>query len=69
MKEWLTIEEVAEMLNTTPRKVTDAVRTLRRVGLVQTTPNPRDERFILIHHSGIEAIKKALNIDGNTATA
>lgn len=69
MKEWLTIEEIAEMLNTTPRKVSDAVRTLRRVGLVQTTPNPRDERFILIHHQGLDAIKKALNIDDSTATA
>lgn len=69
MKEWLTIREIADLLGTNERKVLDAVRTLRRVGLVQTTPDPRDERFTLVHHSGLDAIKKALNIDTRPNTA
>jgi DNA-binding MarR family transcriptional regulator len=62
MNEWLTIKEIAELIGTTERKVTDTVRTLRRLGLVQTTPDPRDERFTLVHNSGLDAIKRALNI-------
>ena len=69
MKEWFTVQEVAEQLGTTDRKVQDAVRHLRRVGLVKTMPDPRDERYNLIHSSGVDAIKKALNLDTDSSIA
>jgi DNA-binding MarR family transcriptional regulator len=69
MKEWLTFKELADMLGTSERKISESVKTLRRVGLVETTPDPRDERYTLVKASGIPAIKKALNLGSDIASA
>lgn len=63
-KEWLTQKEIADMLGVDVRKLYPKVNALRRVGVIQTKPDPDDERAILVHASAIEAIKKALRLDG-----
>lgn len=68
MQEWLTMKDIADMLGTDVRAVQAAVRTLRRAGVIRTTPNPKDERQVLVHNSGLEAVKRAL-LFSNDASA
>lgn len=67
-KEWFTQREIAEMLGIGVRKLYPIVMTLRRAGTIATTPDPRDERAVLIHRDGIEIIRRALRLDIGTAT-
>jgi DNA-binding MarR family transcriptional regulator len=68
-KEWYTQREIAEMLGIEVRKLYPVVMTLRRAGTIATTPDPRDERAILIHRDGIEIVRRALRLDTGTASA
>ena len=68
MQEWLSLKDIADMLSADVRAVQAAVRTLRRAGVIRTTPNPKDERQILVHNSGLDAVKRSLLIDSD-ATA
>jgi DNA-binding MarR family transcriptional regulator len=69
MQEWYTTKEIADMYGVTVRDVQEAVRTLRRAGVISTTPNPKDERQVLVHQSGLDAVKRALLINDGSATA
>lgn len=69
-KEWLSYQEVADMLNVEMSRLYAAVSLLRRVGSVRTMQNPNNMRETLIHSSGIDAIKQALRVNGSgNATA
>jgi DNA-binding MarR family transcriptional regulator len=70
MQEWFTMKDIADMYSVDVRDVRAAVRTLRRAGVISTTVNPKDEREMLVHQSGLEPVRKALLVDnGGTATA
>jgi DNA-binding MarR family transcriptional regulator len=69
MKEWLTQKEIAEMLGIETKKLYPTIATLRRTGQIQTTPAPGDELVILVHHSALPLIRRALNLDAETGTA
>jgi hypothetical protein len=47
--DWLTQQEIATMTGKDIREVREAVRNLRRAGVIQTTVSPEDERLILVH--------------------
>jgi hypothetical protein len=58
--DWLTQQEIAEMTGKPIREVREAVRNLRRAGVIQTTVSPDDERVILVHKDSLAAVKAAL---------
>lgn len=58
--DWLTQQEIATMTGKDIREVREAVRNLRRAGVIQTTVSPADERVILVHRSSLDTLKAAL---------
>lgn len=58
--DWLTQQEIATMTGKDIREVREAVRNLRRAGVIQTTISPQDERVILVHRSSLDTLKAAL---------
>lgn len=58
--DWLTQQEIATMTGKDIREVREAVRNLRRAGVIQTTISPTDERVILVHRSSLDTLKAAL---------
>ena len=58
--DWLTQAEIANMTGKDIREVREAVRNLRRAGVIQTTISPEDERVILVHKSSLDTLKAAL---------
>lgn len=58
--DWLTQQEIATMTGKDIREVREAVRNLRRAGVIQTTVSPQDERVILVHRSSLDTLKAAL---------
>ena len=60
--DWLTQQEIATMTGKDIREVREAVRNLRRAGVIQTTTSPEDERVILVHKSSLDTVKSALRV-------
>jgi hypothetical protein len=58
--DWLTQQEIATMTGKDIREVREAVRNLRRAGVIQTTVSPEDERLILVHKDSLPVVKSAL---------
>ena len=58
--DWLTQQEIATMTGKDIREVREAVRNLRRAGVIQTTVSPEDERVILVHKDSLPVVKSAL---------
>ena len=58
--DWLTQQEIATMTGKEIREVREAVRNLRRAGVIQTTVSPEDERVILVHRDSLPVVKSAL---------
>lgn len=58
--DWLTQQEIATMTSKDIRAVREAVRNLRRAGVIQTTVSPEDERLILVHKDSLPVVKSAL---------
>ena len=58
--DWLTQQEIAAMTGKDIREVREAVRNLRRAGVIQTTVSPEDERLILVHKDSLPVVKSAL---------
>jgi DNA-binding MarR family transcriptional regulator len=58
--DWLTQQEIATMTGKDIREVREAVRNLRRAGVIQTTVSPEDERLILVHKDSLTVVKSAL---------
>jgi len=58
--DWLTQQEIATMTGKDIREVREAVRNLRRAGVIQTTVSPEDERLILVHKDSLPIVKSAL---------
>ena len=58
--DWLTQQEIATMTGKEIREVREAVRNLRRAGVIQTTVSPEDERLILVHKDSLPVVKSAL---------
>ncbi len=58
--DWLTQQEIAKMTGKDIREVREAVRNLRRAGVIQTTISPQDERVVLVHKSSLDTLKAAL---------
>jgi DNA-binding MarR family transcriptional regulator len=58
--DWLTQQEIATMTGKDIREVREAVRNLRRAGVIQTTISPEDERLILVHKDSLPVVKSAL---------
>lgn len=42
------------------REAREAVRNLRRAGVIQMTVSPEDERLILVHKDSLPVVKSAL---------
>jgi len=57
---WLTQEEVASKLNVPIDRVRNVVPGLAKAGVIQTMRNPLDNRFVLIHESAVEIIRRAI---------
>lgn len=57
---WLMQQEIATMTGKDIREVREAVRNLRRAGVIQTTVSPEDERAILVHKSSLDTLKAAV---------
>ncbi len=64
MKEWYTYQEIAELYGADMDRLYNVVSLLRRMRLAKTTPNPANERQKLIHVSSLDAIKQALQSNG-----
>jgi len=60
--DWLTQDEVATRLGVNINKVRPVVAALSNVRKIQTRTNPKDNRYILVHISSLDVIKKALGI-------
>jgi DNA-binding MarR family transcriptional regulator len=60
--DWLTQQEIATITGKEIREVREAVRNLRRAGVIQTTTSPEDERVILVHKSSLDLVKSALRV-------
>jgi len=60
--DWLTQQEIADMTGKDIREVREAVRNLRRAGVIQTTTSPEDERVTLVHRSSLDLVKSALRV-------
>lgn len=58
--DWLTQQEIAAMTGKDIREVREAVRNLRRAGVIQTTISPEDERVVLVHQNSLATVKAAL---------
>jgi DNA-binding MarR family transcriptional regulator len=58
--DWLTQQEIATMTGKDIREVREAVRNLRRAGVIQTAVSPEDERLILVHKDSLPVVKSAL---------
>ena len=58
--DWLTQQEIAAMTGKDIREVREAVRNLRRAGVIQTTISPADERVVLVHRNSLATVKAAL---------
>lgn len=58
--DWLTQQEIATMTGKEIREVREAVRNLRRAGVIQTTVSPEDERLILVHKDSLPVVRSAL---------
>jgi DNA-binding MarR family transcriptional regulator len=61
-KEWLSQKEIAEMLGVNVRKLYPKVSILRHAGVIQTLPDPHDDRAILVHSSALDSLKRALRL-------
>jgi DNA-binding MarR family transcriptional regulator len=57
---WMTQEEIANKLNVPIDRVRNVVPGLAKAGVIQTMRNPLDNRYVLVHESGIEIIRKAI---------
>lgn len=68
-KEWYTAKDIAEMTGVDIKRVWAAIAPLRRAGAITTTIDPNDERVTLVHANSLEAVKRALRVDGGTQTA
>ena len=62
-KEWFTQKEISDNLGVPYPKVQAAVRALRRMNVIMTTPDPRDERYTLVHQSAIAKISEYLRLN------
>jgi DNA-binding MarR family transcriptional regulator len=58
--DWLTQQEIADLTGKTIREVREAVRNLRRAGVIQTTVSLDDERVILVHKGSLDTVRAAL---------
>jgi DNA-binding MarR family transcriptional regulator len=59
-KEWLTQQEVAEMIQVDINKVRSTVATLSRAGVVKTQRNPLDTRYVLVHVDSVPIIRQTI---------
>jgi DNA-binding MarR family transcriptional regulator len=53
-------QEIATMTGKDIREAREAVRNLRRAGVIQMTVSPEDERLILVHKDSLPVVKSAL---------
>ena len=57
---WLTQEEIAKTLNVPIDRVRNVVPGLAKAGVIQTMRNPLDNRYVLVHESDVDTIKRAI---------
>jgi len=57
---WLTQKEIAEMLDIPLSKLYPRVSALRKAGVIQTRPDPDDDRLILISRDSLDVIRRAV---------
>jgi hypothetical protein len=62
--EWLTQRQIAALTGKELREVREAVRNLRRAGVIQTMASPKDERVMLVHRDALTLVKAALRVQG-----
>lgn len=60
---WLTQREIAEMLNVPLSKLYPRVSALRKAGVIETKPDPDDDRLILISSRSLDVIRRAVGRD------
>lgn len=62
-KNWYTQKEIAEMLNVPLAKLYPRVSALRKAGVIETRPDPNDDRLILISGKSLDVIRRAVGRD------
>ncbi len=62
-KNWYTQKEIAEMLNVPIAKLYPRVSALRKAGVIETRPDPDDDRLILISSDSLDVIRRAVGRD------
>jgi hypothetical protein len=64
-KTWLTQKEIAEMFDVPLSKLYPRISALRKAGVIDTRPDPDDDRVILVSSDSLEVIRRALGRDGS----
>lgn len=57
---WLTQEEISKTLGVPIDRVRNVVPGLAKAGVIQTMRNPLDNRYVLVHESALDIIKRAI---------
>ncbi len=63
---WLTQKEIAEMLDVPLSKLYPRVSALRKAGVIETRPDPDDDRLILISRDSLDVIRRAVGRDASS---
>jgi DNA-binding MarR family transcriptional regulator len=59
-KEWYTQQEIADITGVNLDKVRAAVAALDNAGAIRTSRDPNDRRYIIVHESSLETVKRAV---------
>jgi DNA-binding MarR family transcriptional regulator len=65
-EKWLTQKEIAEMLDVPLSKLYPRVSALRKAGVIETRPDPDDDRLILISRDSLDVIRRAVGRDASS---
>jgi hypothetical protein len=62
--EWLTQQQVAQMLGIPVEKVRPVVATLARTKQIKTAQNVLDRRYLLVHRDSVPVVRQAIFSQG-----
>ena len=56
MKEWLSLQEIAEKYDIAYHKIRNAVAVLSNTGSIRTRENPKDNRILEVHKDDVPLV-------------
>ncbi|MBA3825370.1 MAG: winged helix-turn-helix transcriptional regulator [Ktedonobacterales bacterium] len=68
-KEWYSQQELAEKFNVDVDVIWKYVGPFSAGNMIRTMRDPKDRRRVLVHHTGIEAVRRAVLGESDAATA